>query len=135
WMAFYAKGEMLATARGNHTLVLWSTATGKAGHTLLTMAPALSVTWSAPHLAVSAQDRTCRFFEPISGKLHGLLLAEPAQIIAISKDGHYRADGPTADELVYVVQTPRGQDMLSHKEFATRYHWKNDPAQTRFFGK
>jgi WD40 repeat protein len=134
-MVFYAKGEMLATARGNHTLVLWSTATQKAVYTLPTMAPAQHVVWAAPHLAVSAHDRTCRFFEPISGKLKGLLLAEPEQVVAISMDGHYRADGPTVDGLVYVVQTPQGQDTLSPAEFAARYKWKNDPAQTRFVGK
>jgi WD40 repeat protein len=134
-MVFYAKGEQLATARGNHTLVLWSTATAKAGHTMQTMAPAVHVTWSAPHLAVAAQDRTCRFFEPISGKQHGLLLAEADQIVAISKDGHYRADGPAADGLVYVVQTQRGQETLSPSDFAARFKWKNDKSQVRFAGK
>jgi WD40 repeat protein len=134
-MVFYAKGEMLATARGNHTLVLWSTATTKAVHSLPTMAPAQHVVFAAPHLAVAAQDRTCRFFEPISGKLKGLLLAEPEQIVAVSMDGHYRADGPTVDGLVYVVQTPRGQDTLTPADFTMQYKWKNDPAQARFTGK
>lgn len=131
-MVFYAKGEMLATARGNHTLVLWSTLTGKATQTLPTMAPAQYVAWSAPHLAVAAHDRCCRFFEPITGKLKGLLIAEPEQIVAVSMDGHYRADGPTVDGLVYVVQTARGQDTLTPTEFAAQYKWKNDPGQTRF---
>jgi WD40 repeat protein len=134
-MVFYAKNEMLATARGNHTLVLWSIATGKATHSLPTMAPAQHVAWAAPHLAVAAHDRTCRFFEPISGKLKGLLLAEPEQIVAISMDGHYRADGPTVDGLVYVVQTVRGQDTLTPAEFTAQYKWKNDPTQARFMGK
>ncbi len=134
-MVLYAKGEMLATARGNHTLVLWATATGKPSHTLPTMAPAQHVVWAAPHLAVSAHDRTCRFFEPISGKLRGLLLAEAEQIVAISKDGHVRADGPAQDGLVYVVQTVNGQDTLTAAEFTARYKWKNDPAQARFTGK
>jgi WD40 repeat protein len=134
-MAIYAKGEMLATARGNHTLVVWSTATGKSTHTMPTMAPAQHVVWATPHLAVASQDRCCRFFEPISGRLRGMLIAEPEQIVALSHDGHYRADGPTVDGLVYVVQTPRGQDTLTPAEFTTQYRWKNDPAQTRFAGK
>jgi WD40 repeat protein len=134
-MVFYAKGEMLATARGNHTLVLWSTSTQKAVHSLQTMAPAQYVHWSAPHLAVAAHDRTCRFFEPINGKLRGTLVAEPDQIVAISHDGHYRADGPTVDGLVYVVQTARGQDTLTPAEFAAQYKWKNEPGQARFAGK
>jgi WD40 repeat protein len=134
-MVFYAKGEMLATARGNHTLVLWSTATGKSSHSLPTMAPALHAVNAPPYLAVAAQDRTCRFFEPISGKLRGLILAEPEQIVALSMDGHYRADGAALDGLVYVVQTPRGQDTLTPAEFTARYKWKNDPAQARFAGK
>jgi WD40 repeat protein len=134
-MVFYAKGEMLATARGNHTLVVWSTATQKAGHTLQCMAPAQHVVFAAPHLAVSALDRTCRFFEPISGKLKGTLLAEPEQIVAIGHDGHIRADGATLDGLVYVVQTVRGQDTLTPAEFTAQYKWKNDPAQARFYSK
>jgi WD40 repeat protein len=134
-MIFYAKGEMLATARGNHTLVLWSTATQKAVHSLQTMTPAQHVVFAAPHLAVAAQDRTCRFFEPISGKLKGLLLAGPDQIVAVSMEGHYRADGAAEADLVYVAQTTRGQDTLTPAEFATQFKWKNDPAQTRFAGK
>jgi WD40 repeat protein len=134
-MVFYAKGEMIATARLNHTLVLWSVGTEKAIHTLPTMAPAVHVVWSAPHLAVAAHDRTCRFFEPISGKLKGLYLAEQDQIVALSPDGHYRAEGPAADGLVVVVQTPKGQDTLTLAEFAAKYKWKNDPTQVKFAGK
>jgi hypothetical protein len=106
--------------------------TGKATQTLPTMAPAQYVAWSAPHLAVASHDRCCRFFEPITGKLKGLLIAEPEQIVAVSMDGHFRADGPTVDGLVYVVQTPRGQVTLTPAEFAAQYKWKNDPSQTRF---
>jgi hypothetical protein len=98
-------------------------------------APAQYVVWTAPHLAVAAHDRTCRFFEPISGKLKGLLLAEPEQVVAISMDGHFRADRPTVDGLVYVVQTARGQDTLYPVDFTAKYKWKNDPGQTRFVGK
>jgi WD40 repeat protein len=134
-MVFIAKNETLATARGNHTLVLWSTSTQKAGHTMQTMAPAQHVVWAAPHLGVAVHDRTCRFFEPISGKQKGLLVAEPEQIVAISMDGHCRADGPALDGLVYVVQTMNGQDTLTPAEFAAQYKWKNDPEKTRFAGK
>src|SRR5260370_6113064 len=131
-MVFYAKNEMLATARGNHTMVLWSTVTGKATHTLPTMAPAQYVVWAAPHLAVASHDRCCRFFEPISGKLKGILVAEPEQIVAVSIDGHYRADGPTVDGLVYVVQTTRGQQTLTPAEFGAQYNWNDEPSPTLF---
>ncbi len=136
-MVFYPKGDVLACGRGNHTLDLWSLKTLKKITTAPTMAPVQHVNWSAsgPLLAVASADRTCRFFEPASARLKGVLLAEPEQMVAVSADGHYHAEGPALDRLIYVVQTEKGQDTFPPAEFAAKYAWKNNAAAAQFAGK
>ena len=51
--------------------------------------------------------------------------------LGVNPDGHYHADGETAAQLRYVVQTDHGQEMLTPVEFARKYQWKNDPEQVR----
>jgi WD40 repeat protein len=46
----------------------------------------------------------------------------------VSADGHYLTNTPLAENnLVYIVQTADGQELLSPKEFAAKYGWQNDP--------
>ena len=48
--------------------------------------------------------------------------------LVLSEDGHYRAENKIVEkEVVYVVQTDEGQQMLSPQAFAAKYKWKNDP--------
>jgi len=49
--------------------------------------------------------------------------------LALSPAGHWRGSPEVEKELVYVVQTDEGQAMLTPKEFAQEYNWKNDPEQ------
>jgi WD40 repeat protein len=52
--------------------------------------------------------------------------------LAVSADGHYRGSPGVERELVYVVEIDAGEQLtLTPEEFATRYHWKNDPSQVR----
>jgi hypothetical protein len=51
--------------------------------------------------------------------------------VAVSSEGHVRADGDVGDELVYVIQTATGQQTLSLSEFEQKYGWKNDPSKVR----
>ena len=46
-------------------------------------------------------------------------------------DGHYRGSPGVEDELLYVVQTDRGQETLAPEEFTKQYGWKNDPQKVR----
>jgi hypothetical protein len=55
--------------------------------------------------------------------------------LAVSPDGHYRGTPHLEDELVYVIQTDRGQETLRPQEFAARFGWKNDPARVPLSGK
>ena len=49
------------------------------------------------------------------------------QHLAVSPDGHYRGTPRVEWELVYVVQTDRGQETFTPEEFAQKFGWKNDP--------
>jgi WD40 repeat protein/serine/threonine protein kinase len=53
------------------------------------------------------------------------------QCAVVSPDGHYLGTKLAEKELVYVVQTADGQELLSPKEFAAKYGWKNDPGMVK----
>jgi len=100
------------------------------------MAPVQQMNWSTTgqFLSVANLDRTTRFFEPVSGRLRGVYLYEPEQIIAVSAEGHYRAEEPSLEELFAVVQTEKAQELLTPTEFTTTYKLKNNPAAAKFAG-
>jgi hypothetical protein len=57
--------------------------------------------------------------------------AQPARpvYLVISPEGHYRGSPGVENKIVYVVQTPDGQETLSPEEFARRCGWRNDPSR------
>jgi hypothetical protein len=63
-----------------------------------------------------------------------VLLKEDDQVPAISAEGHYRGETGVEVELVYVVQTEKGQDTLTPAEFAMKYRWRNSPTAVRLTG-
>ena len=62
-----------------------------------------------------------RTFDATTGKIRGSWLAEADQIVAVSVDGHVRADGKTADDYLVIVQTEKGQEMLTASQFAEKF--------------
>jgi WD40 repeat protein len=82
-----------------------------------------------------------RLWETTTGRPRGtLFLPRPGakQWVAISAEGHYRAESPQSQwfdrDFVYVVWTEQGQDLLTPEEFATKYR-KNDPDAVHLLGK
>ena len=45
--------------------------------------------------------------------------------------GHYHGTPRIEREIVYVVQTDRGQETLTPDGFTAKYGWKNDPERVR----
>ena len=83
---------------------------------------------SADSRRIVAPAGVVRISDAATGELQAAFVALPhEQAIAISPDGHYRGTKGVEKEIVYVVETAEGQEVLSPKEFATRYEWKNDP--------
>jgi WD40 repeat protein len=137
-LAWSPNDQVLASGRGNHTLQLWNPKlkTDQLIHSFATMAPVQQVAWTpGSNTIVSANaDRTTRFFDAVAGQLRGVLLAEEKQIIAVSHDGNYRAEA-AASELIVVAQLDKNQETMTPAAFATKFKWKNVPANVKLTGK
>jgi WD40 repeat protein len=75
---------------------------------------------------------TIRVWEIDNGRLRGTLVPlEGAEAMVVSPDGHF--DGPPGAlrQLLYVVETDRGQDLITPEQFAKKYGWKNDKGRVR----
>jgi WD40 repeat protein len=71
-----------------------------------------------------------RVIDTASGELLATMRPlRDGQCAVVSPDGHYLGTPRAEEELVYVVQTADGQELLSPKEFAAKYGWKNDPSK------
>jgi WD40 repeat protein len=58
-----------------------------------------------------------------------IVLLKDQQHVVISPHGHCGGAAGVGEELVYVVQTDRGQATLTPEVFAKEYGWTNDPTQ------
>ncbi len=55
-----------------------------------------------------------------------------ARMLVVAANGHYRVIGDEKDgELVYVVRTDEGDEVLTPAQMEKRYGWKNDPSKVR----
>ena len=61
-----------------------------------------------------------------------MLRLDKDRFVSIASDGHYRGSAGIEQELVYVVQTDKGQETLNPTEFANRFNWKNEPSKVSF---
>ncbi|MBM4094528.1 MAG: WD40 repeat domain-containing protein, partial [Planctomycetes bacterium] len=50
-------------------------------------------------------------------------------VLYVNAEGHYSSSRPIDDDLVYQVQTDKGQESLTPAEFAQQYGWQNDPSR------
>ena len=86
---------------------------------------------------VSAGRRLVRFWDAQTKRPRLTLLATGASTgLAVSAEGHFQASeglDPQA-QLVYVVETARGQETFTPGDFANRYGWKNDPKKVGLAG-
>jgi WD40 repeat protein len=132
-LAWAPNDTLLASGRSNHTLQIWNVKTAQLGNNVQTMAPVQRVSWSPDSRTVicSSSDRTTRFFEAGSGALRGVLVAEELQVIAISIDGHFRADATAQAELIYVAQLDKGQETFSVEQFTNKFRWRNNPGMIK----
>ena len=81
-------------------------------------------------LAYEMADRTIGVADATTGKIVATLLSfTRGRTLAVSPSGHLCASPRAEDELVYVVETDAGQELLSPQEFADKYHWRNEPSR------
>lgn len=71
-------------------------------------------------------DRTVGFWDPTSGTLCGVLLAEGDALVGISTGGDVKFDPETKPGLIAIVETESGQQTISLDELARKHGWKNN---------
>src|SRR5262249_36952434 len=114
---------------------LWDAETGKLRHEL--SAPRGGTTtlhWSrdSKTLLSGRGDGTIVCWDAATGRHTATLLGlRNGQGLALSPDGHFRGAQGIERELVYVIQTEKGQETLTPEAFGKRFGWKNDPDRVR----
>ncbi len=136
-IAWSLDGMLLGVARANYTIDLLRLGATKPVVTHNAMHAPASVAWSPGGAALLVGDaaRTVHAFDAPGWGPRAALLAAGEQLVTVSVLGHYKAADEAAAEVVYVVQTARGQDTYTPKAFAARYRYKNNPAAARLWGK
>jgi WD40 repeat protein len=133
-LAWSPDGSLVATT--NYRLHLWNAKTETALHGYQMAGPVqfISFTPDGRTTVAGCLDRVVRFCETSSGLLRGTLVDEGKQLIAISAEGHYKAAPDIENELIYVVQTDKSQDIYDLKTFPGKFGWKNNPAAVKLLG-
>ncbi len=93
-----------------------------------------SLAWSAASgtLASAGKDGTVRLWKASPARPGPVLVPLRAGGgVLVTPEGHWAGPPETAAELVYVVRTESGQDILSPADFAAAQRWQNDPARAR----
>ena len=139
WVSWSPDGKTLACCGWDErtkAVQLLDAASGEIRRTLKDGSP--GILWWLPDGNVwGYDDRLSTFWQwdADSGRLlKTWIMLSDTQSVAIGPDGHYRGTPEVEQELVYVVQTDRGQQTLTPEEFAAKYGWMNDPRRVRLIG-
>jgi WD40 repeat protein len=132
-VAWSSDGLFVLAGRGNHTLQYWNTKTNKDVLNIPNMAPLTSVAITPDNrtLVGASLDRSVRFWDAPTGRVKLTLVADREQILAIAAEGNNRCPNPDESELIAIVQTEKGQETLSLKEFAAKYGFRNSPGAVK----
>jgi WD40 repeat protein len=134
-MAWSPDGKRFVVGSEDGTLTWWDPANWQRLHTARAYATAvIALAWSADskRLATACAEHAVHVWDADGRACATILTLAPSRFVVLSGDGHFRLkDAHDEDDLVYVVQTDRGQDLYSPAEFARKFGWENDPKRVR----
>jgi WD40 repeat protein/serine/threonine protein kinase len=133
-LAWLDGGRTLTALGEDGNVRRWDVGSGQAQPAVAL--PARSGTFSPTGrllLAESSGAYTVRLWDGLTGQPGGTLLVLRQGDLLIGPDGRYREFAALGQELVHVVQTEQGQQMLTQSAFAQAYGWTNDPRGLRPF--
>lgn len=113
---------------------VWNTRTGQLARTFHHTQLTYTASWSpnGKTLAVTGHEDIVRFWDGETFEARGVLMKfRNGKHLAIGATGHYVGSPGIEHEIVYVVVTDAGQEMLTPEEFAGRFGWTNDPSKVK----
>jgi WD40 repeat protein len=132
FLAWSADGTTLDTIELSDSRIrTWDVATGQLRDTVTKVCSG-ALSPGRKTAAAHKTSVTVELMDADTGRRRALLVPlGNGRGLAISPEGHYRGTPGVERELVYVVQTDKGQETLTPQEFEQKYHWKNDPDRVR----
>jgi WD40 repeat protein len=126
-------GALLAAGTLGGRVWLYESASGDLVRTFAARNMVRDVHWLPDGKTLLSTDNLCntRFWNTETGELRGTVIGVDMPAFSLSLDGHYRGPSELAENLVYVVQTEKGQETLTSEEFTAQYGWINDPERAR----
>ena len=79
-------------------------------------------------IGIANQRETVVIWDRASGTRAGVIVNQGDQLLMINANGFYRFDPKVEPDIVFAVQTPTEQRMLTPAEFAAKYRWRNNPS-------
>jgi WD40 repeat protein len=127
-LCWSADGKILAAGRENAIGQLWDWQARRSLQ-FLSVARFRYLTWTPSGSCVVAGDsaRSTYFWDRATRVRRGVIVNQDDHLLLIAPNGYYRTDPGVQPDIVFAVQTASEQLMLSPAEFASRYHWQNNP--------
>jgi WD40 repeat protein/serine/threonine protein kinase len=129
-LEWISDGTILAAACTDHKVRRWDVKTGQLLRTLTL--PTRGTLTPDRRTAAAFAWPGLRFWATDANQPNGLiLLLGRDQWLACTPAGACRASAALERDMIAVIQTDEGQEMLTLGELARRYSWKNDPTGVR----
>jgi WD40 repeat protein len=130
-LAWQPGGQTLASLGDDATARLWDVAPGEVRSFVPLPERTAAFSPDGHLLAGGGPAYALRVWDVATGQALGTVAVLRQDELVVGPDGSYRAPAVLDAELVYVVETERGQETLPPPAFTRTYGWTNDPDRVR----